>query len=103
MLSQTTTVYALPRQPPIIAAIQCNNLLAIQSLLQLGVAVTKDRVLHTALRVKHDNIALLSALCNAGADPHNYNEDGRIPLMAAELLYGPDEIKTRMILEATEK
>lgn len=82
---------------PLQIAIEHNNYLAIQGLLQLGVSASQDPILHAALSLKRsiNNTGILQALVNAGANPHITDEDGRIPLVVATNLYGKHDPRDR--------
>jgi len=90
---------------PLMIAIEHNNYLAIQALLQLGVSASQQPMLHAALSLKKtiNNTGILQALVNAGANPHLTDEDGRIPLLTATNLYGRHDPRTRLLREHTEQ
>lgn len=89
---------------PLMVAIQNKNYFGIQTLLQLGVSASAQPMLHAALRLhRHDNLPIILALCNAGANPHILDDEGQIPATVATALYGLDDDRTRAIRSATEQ
>ncbi|CAD7959334.1 unnamed protein product [Amoebophrya sp. A25] len=87
---------------PLVVAIEHNNYIGVQTLLQAGASPSKGPTILAALSCAAsesdvDITFMLMLLCSAGADPLFCDESGRLPVQIAYSLFGDRDERFRLL------